>query len=37
MKVNDRYAAAMCRVRYLRAPGAVGVLFFPSFQFGPSN
>jgi hypothetical protein len=23
MKLNDRYAAAMCRVRYLRAPGAL--------------
>ena len=23
MKVNDRYAAAMCRIRYLRAPGAL--------------
>jgi hypothetical protein len=23
MKLNDCYAAAMCRVRYLRAPGAL--------------
>ena len=23
MKLNDRYAAAMCRVRYLRAPGVL--------------
>jgi hypothetical protein len=37
MMLNDRYAAAMCRIRYLRTPGAVGVLFFPSFQFGASN
>jgi len=25
LKVNDRYAAAMCRVRYLRAPGSLPV------------
>jgi hypothetical protein len=25
MKVNDCYAAAMCRIRYLRAPGALPV------------